>query len=62
MKLPVQLAKRMGDGPTGEQRWQLEVPEQFAKQGAALETEKGKFFILMGPFEDENEIETMVTK
>lgn len=60
LKIPVQLVKRLSDGAIGEMRWQIEVPEQFIKQATALEAEKGKFFILMGSFEEEQEIEKML--
>lgn len=56
LKVPVQLVKRMGDGPIGEMRWQIEVPEQLLTLGSRLEVHKQKFFVLVGPFETEEEI------
>lgn len=60
LKIPVQLVKRMSDGPTGEQRWQVEVPERYQMKGVQLEPFKGHYFIIMGPFGTEEEIERVV--
>ena len=56
LKVPVQLTKRMGDGPVGEMRWQVEVPDQLIPLGVKLEMQKQKYFVLVGPFESEDEI------
>lgn len=61
-KIPVQLVKRLADGPTGEQKWQIEIPDQYKMQGASLESEKGKFFVLIGSLENEQEITKIVRK
>jgi len=60
IKLPVQLVKRLSDGPLGEMRWQLEVPDGLILQGTALDMQKGKFFILLGPVSDMKEIMEVV--
>lgn len=60
IKLPVQLVKRLSDGPLGEMRWQIEVPDGLVLQGTALDLNKGKFFVLIGPVEDIKEIMEVV--
>ena len=56
LKIPVQLTKRMGDGPTGEMRFQIEIPDSYIKKAIELDLYKQQYFVLMGPFEDEGEI------
>lgn len=60
LKIPVQLVKRMGDGPDGSQRWQVEVPEEYRMKGVQMEPYKGYFFIILGPFSEEEEIRQRV--
>ena len=61
-KIPCQLVKRLSDGACGEQKWQIEIPEQYRMQGCLLEGDKGKFFVIMGRFEDEAEINKILGK
>lgn len=60
LKIPVQLIKRLSDGAGGEQKWQIEVPEEYQMKGVQMEPWKGAFWILMGPFSEEEEIRRIV--
>ena len=55
-KVECQLVKRMGDGPTGEIKYQIEVPESLIAKTLELERHKGEFFLLIGPMKEEAEI------
>lgn len=60
LKIPIQLCKRMGDGPTGEIRYQIEVPEKYIDKN--LDRYRQYFFVLLGPFDEQSEIEEFIYK
>jgi len=56
IRCPIQLIKRQGDGPSGEMRYQIEIPEQYIHLAHQLEMHKGEFFVALGPLGDEASI------
>lgn len=62
VKIPFCLTKRQGDGPTGEMRFQIEIPDQYMKQATELDLHKQKFFVLVGPVDDIADINAIVKK
>lgn len=62
LKIPIQLIKRLSDGPGGEQKWQIEVPEEYRMKGVQMEPWKGYWFLIVGPFSEEEEIRRIINK
>lgn len=60
IKLPVQLVKRLSDGPLGEMRWQIEVPDGLIHKGIALDLNKGRYFLLLGALSEESDIARLI--
>lgn len=56
LKIPVQLEKRLSDTVTSESRWEVHIPPDFQGLEDGLRGKRGQYFILMGPFDDEDEI------
>jgi len=59
---PIHLLKRMGDGPGGERRYQLEVPEGYDEQALELDRHRGEMFVMVGPIEDIGDYERIAGK
>jgi len=53
IKIPFQLTKRLSDGPVGEMRFQIEIPDKFIKKAIELDLYKQMFFVMVGPLESE---------
>lgn len=56
LRCPFSLSKRQGDGPGGEIRFQIEIPDTFMHLAHKIEEHKGEFFVALGPLEDEEAV------
>ncbi len=57
LKVPVSLTKRVGDGPCGEMRYQIEIPDEYERRGMELDMHRrGGYFILVGPYDNVEKI------
>lgn len=62
LKVPAQLEKVLSGSVTSKLRYAIEIPEDYIQQGSQLIGQEGNYFILMGPFTDEAEIEAILQK